>query len=247
MTQKTPENLLPYGDGNQKHEQVETMFNKIAPSYDFMNRLMSFRQDIMWRKKALKTLLNKSHETILDVATGTGDFAIDAYKMLKPVKITGIDLSEEMMKVAVEKTKALGINDNFVFEKQDCMSLGFKSESFDVVLAAFGVRNFENIAQGISEMYRVIKPGGNLIILELSRPSWFPANLVFKFYSGVFMPLAGKLFTKDYKAYEYLPQSIQLVPQGQEMVKILNDCGFVGTKCKTFTFGVCSMYSGQKV
>ncbi len=246
MIQKTPENLLPYDDGNQKHEQVETMFNKIAPSYDFMNRLMSFRQDVRWRKNALKTLLNKNHSTLLDVATGTGDFAIDAYRILKPEKITGIDLSEEMMKVAVEKTKALGINESFVFEKQDCMSLSFGNDSFDVVLAAFGVRNFENIAQGISEMYRVIKPGGNLIILELSRPSWFPANLIFKFYSGVFMPLAGKLFTKDYKAYEYLPQSIQLVPQGSDMVKILNDCGFTDTKCKTFTFGVCSMYSGLK-
>lgn len=243
---KTPETLLPYGEGDNKHEQVEAMFDTIAPSYDFMNRLISFRQDVIWRKKSLKTLLEFSPKVILDVATGTGDYAIDAYKLLKPDKIIGIDLSEEMMKVALEKTRKLGLEETFHFEKQDCMSLTFIDNSFDAVIAAFGVRNFEDISKGISEMFRVLKPGGKIIILELSRPSWFPANQIFRFYSTVFMPAAGKMFSKDKKAYEYLPASIQLVPQGKEMTKKLDESGFLETKCRTFTFGVCSMYSGTK-
>ena len=243
---KTPETLLPYGEGDKKHEQVEAMFDTIAPSYDFMNRLISFRQDVIWRKKSLKTLLKFSPKVILDVATGTGDFAIDAYKILKPDKIIGIDLSEEMMKVALEKTGKFGSKETFYFEKQDCMSLTFDDNSFDAVIAAFGVRNFEDISKGISEMFRVLKPGGKIIILELSRPSWFPASQIFRFYSTVFMPAAGKLFSKDKKAYEYLPASIQLVPQGKEMTKKLDESGFLNSECRTFTFGVCSMYSGTK-
>lgn len=243
---KTPETLLPYGEGDKKHDQVEAMFNTIAPSYDFMNRLMSFRQDVRWRKKALNTLVNDAHKTLLDVATGTGDFAIDAYRILKPDQIVGIDISDEMMKVAWEKVRKAGIEKTFLFEKQDCMALTFRDHSFDAVIAAFGVRNFEDISHGISEMYRVLKPGGKLVILELSRPSRFPAKQLFRFYSNVFMPAAGRIFSKDKKAYEYLPASIQLVPQGSAMIKILDGAGFENTACKTFTFGVCSMYTGTR-
>lgn len=242
----TPEKLTPYENGSQKHLQVEEMFDKIAPDYDFMNRLMSFRQDVLWRRASLKTLKSFQPKALLDVATGTGDYAIDAYKILKPEKIVGIDLSEEMMKVAEEKVKALGLTETFSFEKQDCMNLGFPDQSFDAVIAAFGVRNFEDLPKGISEMHRILKPGGKIIILELSRPSWFPAKQLFKFYSTVFMPFAGGLFSKDKKAYKYLPASIQLVPQGAAMTKILSETGFKEAKFRTFTFGVCSMYSGTK-
>jgi demethylmenaquinone methyltransferase/2-methoxy-6-polyprenyl-1,4-benzoquinol methylase len=243
---KTPETLLPYDKGGKKPDQVEAMFDTIAPSYDFMNRLMSFRQDIRWRRKALKTLEAFAPKTVLDVATGTGDFAIDAFRILHPDLITGIDLSEEMMKVAEKKVRKAGIGAHFQFERQDCMALSFSDESFDAVIVAFGVRNFENIAKGIAEMHRVLKPGGRLVILELSRPSRFPAKQLFRCYSTVFFPAAGRLFSNDKKAYEYLPASIQLVPQGKAMTEVLAETGFEKAGSRTFTLGVCSLYFGTK-
>lgn len=242
----TPETLLPYGDGDKKHNQVEKMFNAIASTYDFMNRLMSFRQDVRWRKTALRQFEANVPEKILDVATGTGDFAIEAFRKFHPSEIVGIDLSEGMMKVAEDKVRKEGIAEFFRFEKQDCMSLTFPDNTFNAVTVAFGVRNFENIAKGISEMFRVLKPGGKLVILELSRPEWFPAKQLFDFYSSVLIPAAGKLFTRDTKAYVYLPESIQLVPQGNSMTAIMKSSGFEKTGYKTFTFGVCSMYFGTK-
>lgn len=243
---ESPETLLPYGNGEKKRQQVETMFDAIAPDYDFMNRLMSFRQDIHWRRKALKTLKIHAPKTVLDVATGTGDFAIDAFQLLHPSRIIGIDLSEKMMDVAREKVRASGIDGYFQFEQQDCLSLTFQDKQFDAVIAAFGVRNFEDIAKGIREMFRVLNPGGKLIILELSRPSWFPANLIFNTCSGIFIPMAGRLFSKDKKAYQYLPASIRLVPQGKAMTAVLAEAGFEQAAYRTFTFGVCSMYTGTK-
>lgn len=243
---QTPETLRPYNDDEQKHLQVEKMFDAIAPHYDFMNRLMSFRQDIRWRRTSLKRLKDLNPAIILDVATGTGDFAIDACKYLTPKEVVGIDLSEEMMQVGREKIKALGLEKTIRFEQQDCLALTFQDKTFDALISAFGVRNFENILQGLTEMARVLKPGGQLLLLELSRPTWFPANVLFKVFTNWLMPLAGKLFTKDGKAYEYLPASIQLVPQGKTMLELLNQAGFTDTRCTTFTFGACSLYTGTK-
>ncbi|MDP4278643.1 MAG: bifunctional demethylmenaquinone methyltransferase/2-methoxy-6-polyprenyl-1,4-benzoquinol methylase UbiE, partial [Bacteroidota bacterium] len=238
---ETPETLLPYGEGEKKTDQVETMFNAIAPAYDFMNRLMSFRQDIRWRRKALETLLSLAPASLLDVATGTGDFAIDAYRILHPQQIVGIDLSKGMMNVAEEKVKQAHIESSFRFEQQDCLSMTFPDNSFEAIISAFGVRNFEHIDKGLTEMFRVLKPGGKLVILELSRPTWFPAKQLFKLYTSVFFPAAGKLFSKDKQAYEYLPASIQLVPQGKAMTDMLTRIGFSEASFRTFTWGVCSM------
>jgi demethylmenaquinone methyltransferase / 2-methoxy-6-polyprenyl-1,4-benzoquinol methylase len=243
---KTPENLSPYNSNEDKHKQVETMFDAIAPDYDFMNRLMSFRQDLRWRKKALIQLNRFSPKIVLDVAAGTGDFTLDTYKISRPDHITGIDLSEEMLRVARQKAADAGLTNLIQFEQQDCLSLTFKDGTFDAITVAFGVRNFENIAQGLREMYRVLMPDGVLIILELSRPERFPFNLFFKWYAGFFIPIAGRLFTKDWKAYRYLPASIQLVPQGKAMIDLLNNAGFKFIEYTPFTFGVCSFYLGVK-
>jgi demethylmenaquinone methyltransferase / 2-methoxy-6-polyprenyl-1,4-benzoquinol methylase len=243
---KTPETILPYGDGDRKRNQVQNMFDAIADKYDFLNHFMSFQQDKHWRKKAILSLKADAPKTILDIATGTGDFALEAYKRLKPDHIVGADLSEEMMKVAEEKVRKAGLEAFFHFEVQDCTALTFKDHTFDAVTVAFGVRNFENIAKGISEMYRVLKPGGRIIIIELSRPEKFPMKQLFHLYSSVVLPFAGKLFSKDNRAYEYLPASIQVVPQNAEMVHIMEEQGFVQATYTPYTFGVCTQYSGKK-
>jgi len=246
MINETPETLLPYGDGERKRNQVQNMFDAIADKYDFLNHFMSFQQDKIWRKKAILSLKNDAPRNMLDIATGTGDFALEAYKRLKPEQITGADLSEGMMKIGAEKVKKAGLEKVIHFEVQDCTALTFANNTFDAVTVAFGVRNFENIAQGISEMYRVLKPGGKMVIIELSRPEWFPMKQFFNLYSSFLMPMAGRLFSKDDRAYKYLPESIQLVPQGKKMVKILEETGFEESNYQSFTFGVCSMYTGTK-
>jgi len=247
MIQKeTPENLLPYGEGERKRNQVESMFDAIADQYDFLNHFMSFQQDKRWRRKAILSLKADAPENLLDIATGTGDFALEAWKYLQPKHIVGADLSEGMMQVAEEKVRKAGLEKHFSFEVQDCTALTFKDNTFDAVIIAFGVRNFENIAQDIFEMYRVLKPGGRMVILELSRPEHFPMKQLFNLYSGTVMPLAGKIFSKDNKAYEYLPASIRVVPQSKEMVEIIRKQGFIDAKYTTYTFGVCSMYQGLK-
>jgi demethylmenaquinone methyltransferase / 2-methoxy-6-polyprenyl-1,4-benzoquinol methylase len=244
--EKTPEKILPYGDGDRKRNQVKSMFDTIADKYDFLNHFMSFQQDKSWRRKAILSLKADAPKTLLDIATGTGDFAIEAWKGLKPDLIVGADLSEGMMRVAEEKVKKAGISEHFRFEYQDCTALTFKDNTFDAVTIAFGVRNFENIAQGISEMYRVLKPGGKMVIIELSRPEKFPMKQFFNLYSMTILPLAGRLFSKDDMAYEYLPASIKVVPQSNEMVGIITNQGFVRAEFKKFTFGVCTMYTGVK-
>jgi demethylmenaquinone methyltransferase / 2-methoxy-6-polyprenyl-1,4-benzoquinol methylase len=244
--EKTPEKILPYGDGDRKRNQVRSMFDTIADKYDFLNHFMSFQQDKRWRKTAILSLKADAPKIMLDIATGTGDFAIEAWKWLKPNLIIGADLSEGMMRVAEDKVKKAGISEHFRFEYQDCTALTFKDKTFDAVTIAFGVRNFENIAQGISEMFRVLKPGGKMVIIELSRPEKFPMKQFFNLYSVTVLPLAGRMFSKDDMAYEYLPASIKVVPQSGEMVEIIKNQGFVKAEYRTFTFGVCTMYTGVK-
>lgn len=244
--EKTPENVLPYGEGERKRNQVKSMFDTIADKYDFLNHFMSFHQDKRWRRKAILSLKADAPKTILDIATGTGDFAIEAWKCLKPDLIVGADLSEGMMCVAEEKVKKAGIEHHFRFEYQDCTALTFKDNTFDAVTVAFGVRNFEDIAKGLSQMHRVLKPGGKMVIIELSRPEKFPMKQLFNLYAVTVLPLAGKLFSKDNMAYEYLPASIKVVPQSGEMVALIKKQGFVKAEYKHFTFGVCTMYSGIK-
>lgn len=243
---RTPETLLPYDKPASKHEQVADMFDTIAADYDFMNRLMSFRQDIRWRRRSLDYLRALNPTNLLDVATGTGDFALDAIKHLNPREVIGIDLSAEMMEVGKRKAAKAGCADRLVFEQADCLDLPYPADRFDAIISAFGIRNFENILKGLQEMCRVLRPGGRLVLLELSRPTRFPFNALFKAYTGLFMPLAGQLFSKDGKAYRYLPASIQLVPQGREMERLMREAGFSNTSHHTFSLGACTLYVGDK-
>jgi len=246
MINETPETLLPYGEGERKRNQVQNMFDTIADKYDFMNHFMSFHQDKGWRKKAILRMKTEAPKNMLDIATGTGDFAIEAFRRLQPEHITGADLSEGMMKVAARKVADAGLEKRIHFEVQDCMAMTYADNSFDAVTIAFGVRNFEDIAKGISEMFRVLKPGGRMVILELSRPDRFPMKQLFNIYSSTVLPIAGRLFSKDIKAYEYLPASIQLVPQGKDMVRIMESKGFERSEFTLYTFGICTMYTGTK-
>ncbi|MEA4840208.1 MAG: bifunctional demethylmenaquinone methyltransferase/2-methoxy-6-polyprenyl-1,4-benzoquinol methylase UbiE [Bacteroidales bacterium] len=246
MINETPETLLPYENGERKRNQVENMFDTIADKYDFLNHFMSLDQDKRWRKKAILSLKDDAPKNMLDIATGTGDFALEAYKRLKPEHITGADLSEGMMEIGAQKVKRAGLEGKIHFEVQDCTALTYEDNIFDAVTVAFGVRNFENIAKGISEMFRVLKPGGKIVIIELSRPERFPMKQLFKAYSSILLPAAGSVFSKDNRAYKYLPASIRLVPQGKDMVRILEETGFEEYIYVEYTLGICTMYSGRK-
>ena len=257
------ENVLPYGNSEEnKQRQVARMFDAISGRYDLFNRLMSFGIDRRWRRKALKDLkfqisdfrfsastnlkseILESETVLLDVATGTGDFAIEAYKTLKPQKIIGVDISEGMLKIGREKIQKLNLP--IIFEQQDGEHLNFENETFDIVTIAFGIRNFEQLAAGLREMNRVLKPGGKLAILELSEPGKFPARQGYLFYSRVLIPALGRFFSKDKQAYAYLPESIKSFPKKEEMTELLKNCGFSCVEMKTFTFGACSFYLATK-
>lgn len=240
------ERILPYNRVEQKEVQVERMFDHIADKYDLLNHTLSFGIDKLWRKKGIAFLRPFAPKHILDIATGTGDLAIQLQRRLHPERIIGVDLSEGMMEVGRRKVEKAGLSDHISFEQQDCTTLTFEDNRFDAVTAAFGVRNFANIEQGIAEMYRVLKPGGHLMILELSTPDHFPMAHSYKLYSSVFIPLIGRILAKDKAAYRYLPASIKVVPQGRVMTELLQRIGFKEAEAHTFTGGICSMYTGTK-
>ncbi len=241
------EQVLPYNQEEQKGTQVRRMFDSIAGAYDLLNHTLSFGIDKIWRKRGIAFLLPYAPKRILDIATGTGDLAISMRKRLQAEQIIGADISEGMMQVGREKVEKAGLSNFISFEYQDCMSLTYPDNSFDAVTAAFGVRNFESIEQGISEMFRVMKPGGHLMILELSTPEHFPMKQLYRIYSKTVIPFLGRLFSKEKAAYSYLPESIKVVPQGQIMVDLLTRQGFAEAQARTFTFGICSLYTGTKI
>ncbi|MDR1880851.1 MAG: bifunctional demethylmenaquinone methyltransferase/2-methoxy-6-polyprenyl-1,4-benzoquinol methylase UbiE [Tannerellaceae bacterium] len=240
------ENIFPYNRQEQKGVQVERMFDAIAGRYDALNHLLSFGLDRRWRRKGIDFLRPFSPARILDVATGTGDLAIALYEALRPGLVVGIDLSDGMMEVGRRKAAKAGCARSVLFERQDCMALSYPDDSFDAVTVAFGVRNFAQIARGIAEMYRVLKPGGRLLILELSTPRRFPMKQLYALYSKVAIPRIGRLVSKERAAYAYLPASIRVVPQGGEMAGLLAGQGFEEVGVRTFTFGICSLYTGKK-
>lgn len=246
MDKYKAESVLPYDKEESKSTQVRQMFDTIAPAYDSLNRMMTFGIDKRWRRIAMKYLAEHNPGLILDVATGTGDLPLLMEKMLSPQKITGIDLSEGMLDIARKKIREHNLNDVIEFFREDCLSLSFPDNNFDAVTVAFGVRNFEHLEQGYSEMYRVLKPGGVLIVIELSTPERFPLRQLYRLYAFHIIPLMGKLFTKDSRAYSYLPMSIAAAPQGKEMLKIFRKAGFSKTSCRKLTFGVCTIYTGIK-
>lgn len=229
-----------------KKEQIATMFNDIAFRYDFLNRFMSLGIDIYWRKVALRQLKKLKPKYILDVATGTGDLAIMANKMLQPDKILGIDISEGMLSFGREKVAKAGLADKITLELGDSETISAPDTTFDAITVAFGVRNFENLEKGLSEMRRVLKPGGKLVILEFSNPTIFPIKQLYNTYFRYITPLIGKFVSKSKAAYEYLPSSVKAFPQGEVMVNILKNTGFQDVTCKTLTFGICSVYSASR-
>jgi len=238
--------VVPYQqeDGSKK-EQVARMFNNISRRYDFLNHFLSLGIDRGWRRKAIEILRPFNPQHILDVATGTGDFAVQAIS-LKPQKIVGVDISEGMLDVGKKKVKDKGLDGVVSLQYGDSENLPFGDNSFDAITVGFGVRNFEDLRRGLSEMHRVLKPGGKAVILEFSRPRSFPFKQVYNFYFSFILPRIGKMVSKDDSAYTYLPRSVESFPDGVDFLRILQDVGFKQNQCRSLTFGVSSIYTGTK-
>ena len=240
------EQIKPYDKEGEKGKQVEQMFDQIAHSYDKLNHRLSWDIDKTWRKKAIKQLMPFNPQSMLDIATGTGDFAILAAKMLCPTRLIGADISEGMMEIGRQKVKQLGLENIISFEKEDCTHLSYDDETFDAVTAAFGIRNFADLDLGLKEMNRVLKKGGHLSIVELTTPVSFPMKQLFKIYSHTILPIYGRIISKDANAYSYLTATIEAFPQGEAMTEILKKAGFSETSFKRLTFGICTMYFATK-
>lgn len=246
MNQYPQEKVLPYNKEESKTTQVEKLFDNIASDYDKYNHTASFGFDRSWRRKAIRKLKPYGPERIMDVATGTGDFAIQTFLRLRPRELTGVDLSEGMLSVGREKVMRAGLSEHIRFLKEDCSRLSFADGSFDAVTVAFGMRNFENLDACLKELLRVLSVGGHLVILELSEPKRIIVKQLFDIYSGLVLPLIGKLMSGDLRAYTYLPKSIKAFPQGEVMKGILEGAGFREVEFERLTLGVCTLYFAKK-
>lgn len=228
-----------------KKQQVENMFDGIAHNYDFLNRLLSFRIDVLWRNRVIKMLKPFKPQRILDVATGTADLAI-ALQKLNPQSVIGIDISAGMLAIGQQKIEQKKLNNNITLQKADSENLPFEDNYFDAVTVAFGVRNFENLEKGLSEIRRVLKPDGQFIILEFSKVKVFPLKQLYHFYFRYITPFVGRIFSKSNQAYTYLPNSVAVFPEGEEMCVILQNVGFKQPLCKHVSFGIASIYQSKK-
>jgi len=238
--------VLPYKEqSTSKKEQVAQMFDNISHRYDFLNHFLSMGIDKGWRKKAIKFLKPLNPKQILDVATGTGDFALQALT-LNPDKITGVDISTGMLEMGRKKIEKLNLTSKVELLEGDSENLPFQENKFDAVTVAFGVRNFENLEKGLTEIYRVLKPGALIVVLEFSMPRQFPFRQIYNFYFKAVLPRVGRMVSKDSAAYTYLPESVAAFPDGNDFITILNKTGFKNTACKPLTFGISSIYTGQK-
>jgi len=222
------------------------MFNRIAGKYDAMNRLLSARTDLIWRKKAIKKLREVQPQSILDIATGTADMAIMACKLLKPVQITGIDISTEMLEIGRNKVEKEGLGGKIRLQEGDSEAINFAENTFDAVMAAFGVRNFGHLEQGLAEMKRVLKPGGQLVILEFSKPKRGVIRGLYNLYMRVVAPQVAKWFRQNKEAYQYLSESANAFPERKDFVEILNKLGYTDTGYKSLSLGICCIYTGRK-
>lgn len=238
--------IVPYKTkNNTKKEQVAEMFNNISPKYDFLNHFLSLGIDILWRKKAIRQLKKDSPKLILDVATGTGDFAIEALA-LNPDKVIGVDISSGMLEYGKEKLKKKELEHKIELQLGDSEKLNFSDNYFDAVIVSFGVRNFENLETGLQNILRVLKDEGKLVVLEFSKPKLFPFKQIYNFYFQYVLPTIGKLVSKDSAAYTYLPESVQAFPDGKNFLQVLDKVGFKNTICKPLTLGISSIYVAQK-
>lgn len=229
-----------------KKQQVADMFNNISKTYDFLNHFMSLGIDIIWRKMAINELKADQPKLILDVATGTGDFAFEALTILKPDKIIGVDISRGMLDIADQKIAKRGLSNKFEVKLGDSEKLPFGADEFDAVTVAYGVRNFENLETGLADIHRVLKPGGKAVVLEFSKPKVFPVKQLYKFYFNYITPGIGKIFSKDARAYSYLPESVAAFPDGETFTRLMDKAGFKNTKNRPLAFGICSIYTGVK-
>lgn len=239
------EKVLPYNQNEKKSSQIETMFDNIAHRYDFLNHLLSLGIDITWRKRAIRELSAIQPKMVLDMASGTGDFAFEALA-LNPSRIIALDLSQNMLDIGIEKAKMK--DKRFIIEwvKGDSENLIYPDHHFDAITVGFGVRNFQHLDKGLSELARVLKPGGMIAILEPSFPTNPIVHFLFNLHFKYFTPFIGKLFSKDASAYNYLPNSVEAFPQGEKFNKILLDVGFRDTKSIPLTFGICALYIARK-
>jgi demethylmenaquinone methyltransferase/2-methoxy-6-polyprenyl-1,4-benzoquinol methylase len=228
-----------------KKQQVEQMFDHISPRYDFLNRLLSFGIDRIWRKKVRKAVMAKGHTQILDVATGTADLAVELCK-IPASQIVGVDISAGMLEVGKQKIGSLKLNERIVLQQADSEKLPFADGKFDAVTVAFGVRNFENLQNGITEMLRVIKPGGHLYVLEFSKPQNKFFSALYWFYFKAILPRLGGLLSRNSSAYSYLPRSVDAFPEGENFKRVLKDCGALNVIIKPLTFGISSLYQCEK-
>lgn len=240
------EYIKPYGGEDKKVEQVEQMFNHIAPAYDRLNHTLSLGIDKVWRKKAINWLKPFQPKCMMDIATGTGDFAIMACKKLHPHSLIATDISEGMMNVGRQKVQKEGLSDRIRFAREDSASFTFADEQFDAITIAFGIRNFENLDVCLAEICRVMQKGGHLVILELTTPEKFPMKQLFGIYAKVVIPFLGRLLSKDKSAYTYLPNTIKAFPQGEVMKEVIGKAGFHTVNFKRLTFGICTLYTATK-
>jgi len=247
MTKFNHDSIVPFKDSDlTKKQQVAKMFNHIAFRYDFLNRFLSGGVDVYWRRRALREISGSKPKFVLDVATGTGDMAILISRMLHTEKTVGIDISEGMLEVGRKKIAKLGLAGQVDLLTGDAESIQFPDNSFDAITVAFGVRNFEKLQTGLSEMKRVLKPGGKLLILEFSKPRRSGFKHLYDFYMKNIAPGVGKFFSKNEEAYKYLDESVRAFPEGEAFLTILNDCGYISTGAKKLTQGICTIYSATK-
>ena len=241
------EQVKPYQDSNlSKKKQVEQMFDNISPKYDFLNHFLSFGIDKIWRNKTIKVVGENNPKYILDVATGTGDLAFVAQKKLNPNKIVGLDLSNGMLNVGRQKSKKRGLEKIIEFTQGDSEKLPFEDNLFDAVMVSFGVRNFENLLAGLSEINRVLKKDGKITVLEFSKPSTFPVKQAYGIYSKYLLPIFGAAISKDKSAYQYLPESVAAFPEGESFLRKLETAGFNSFFMKRLSGGIATIYSAKK-
>ncbi len=239
--------VVPYKDSDlSKKDQIAQMFDNIAHRYDFVNRLISIGIDKRWRRKAINLLRPLKPKQILDVATGTGDFALATVKQLEPEKVVGVDISTKMLAIAREKINKKQLGDKIVLKVADGENLPFEDNSFDAIIVAFGIRNFANLGKGLKELNRVLRKDGKLVILELTTPKKFPVKQFYDFHTYKLLPFIGRFFSKDDNAYTYLPKSIRAFPEGEDFLAQMNQHSFKSTQWIPLTFGVCSIYTGDK-
>ena len=246
MTEFAHDSIKPFSQEGGKKEQVSEMFDRIAGRYDFMNRFLSLGIDVSWRKKAISELAKDAPQHILDVATGTGDMAIRAAQMLRPQRITGIDISEGMLEIGRKKIEKESVATKIELYSGDGETINFAENTFDGVMVAFGVRNFENLPKGLQEIFRVLKPGAQLVVLEFSKPRIPGIKQFYNLYMGVIAPQLAKLFNQNKKAYQYLNESAKAFPDRQNFIDILNKTGYSNTYYKSLSLGICCIYSARK-